>query len=147
MPRTKVADKQVSSGASRHFRVVFEPDGDGWHAYIPAVRGCRTWGRSLTEARRHIREALATCEDVFPDAARVARAAVFVEDVKLPARVRRELQRYARSRAQAEAQAAKLRGLTRAAAVELVKHLGVSLRDAGELLGLSQERVRQVMAA
>jgi hypothetical protein len=38
-------------------------------------------------------------------------------------------------------------GATRGAAVELVKHVGVSLRDAGELLGLSQERVRPLTAA
>jgi len=137
----------VSKGAARSFCVVYEPDGTGWHAHIPAVRGCRTWGRSLSEARRNIRQALATCVDVFPDAERVARKAELVEDVRLPARARRELARYAQARVRADAEAAELRAATHAAAVELVQRVGVSLRDAGELLGLSQERIRQVNAA
>lgn len=69
----------------RRFEVVLEPDeSGGWHAYIPKVRGCRTWGRSLGAARRYIREALATCVDVLgDDAERIARAAVLAETVKL----------------------------------------------------------------
>ena len=40
------------------FRVVVEPDGDGWHAYCPALKGygAVTWGTTRVEALRHIRE-------------------------------------------------------------------------------------------
>ena len=40
------------------YRVVVEPDDDAWHAYCPALQGYggATWGRTRTEALRHIRE-------------------------------------------------------------------------------------------
>ena len=64
----------------KRFEVVFTPDESGWHVEIPSVQGCHSWGRSLAAARRHIREALATCADVFgEDAADVAREAELVE--------------------------------------------------------------------
>jgi predicted RNase H-like HicB family nuclease len=40
-------------------RVVLEPDGDGFHAYCPALRGCHTWGATRDEALANIREAAA----------------------------------------------------------------------------------------
>lgn len=40
------------------FRVVVEPDEKVWHAYCPALEkwGAATWGRTQTEALRHIQE-------------------------------------------------------------------------------------------
>jgi len=127
-------------------RVVFQRDGTGWHARIPSVRGCLIWGRSLTAARRKIRRALSTCEDVFEDAAAVARRAELAEEVLLPTSVRRKLSSYVRERARAQVAQTRLR-LAQAQAVEaLVRDTGVSLRDAGELLGMAFESVRLVAA-
>lgn len=126
------------------FRVTYTLDESGWQASIADVKGCRTWGRSLSEAQRHIREALSTCVDVFPDADRVAKEAELIDDVRLPAKVRRRVERYVATKARAEAEAAALRKATRAAARALTEDAGLSLRDAGELLGLSQEGVRKV---
>lgn len=137
MPRKQVA-KDLT------FTVVLEPDGSGWHAHIPSVQGCRTWGRSLTEARRNVREALSTCEDVFPDAEAVAKRAVFVEDVRLPGATRKKLSAYTVAREEADVKAERARVAAERAAVSLIREAGVSLRDAGELLGLSRERVRQL---
>ena len=95
MPRAKVA-AQVS------FRVVYEPDEGGWHVYLPDVRGCRSWGRSITEARRNIREALATCADLFNNADAVACDATLVDEVRLPARAKRLVRRALEERAVAE---------------------------------------------
>jgi predicted RNase H-like HicB family nuclease len=130
--------------AMKTFTVVFEHDEVGWHASIPEVQGCRTWGRSLSEARRHIREALSTCVDVFEDAAAVAAEASFVEDIRLPELPSRAL---AEVRAAAEAQlraAEALRERSRAVAQALTA-TGLSLRDAGDLLGVSQEQVRTLL--
>jgi len=63
--------------AYREMRVVYEPDGAGWHVYIPEVAGCRSHGRSIAEARKNIREALALCADEIPNAAAVAKKARF----------------------------------------------------------------------
>jgi predicted RNase H-like HicB family nuclease len=40
------------------FRVVLEPDEDGWRAYIPELeaKGAATWGQDKEEALRNIRE-------------------------------------------------------------------------------------------
>jgi len=40
------------------FRVIIEPDGKFFHAYVPALSGCHTFGKSITEARKHIQEAM-----------------------------------------------------------------------------------------
>lgn len=59
-------------------RVVLELDESGhWIAAVPAVRGCHTYGHSLSEARSRIREALSL---FVPDAA----TAKLVDSAHLP---------------------------------------------------------------
>ncbi len=41
------------------FTVLIEPDGDAFHAYVPALRGCHTFGDSIAEATANVREAIA----------------------------------------------------------------------------------------
>lgn len=50
---------RVRTEVAAPLKVVFEPDGGAWHVHVPAVPGCRSHGRSLSEARRNLREALA----------------------------------------------------------------------------------------
>ncbi len=46
------------------YRVVLERDESGaWIATVPAVGGCHSYGRSLVEAKRRVREALALWVD------------------------------------------------------------------------------------
>ncbi len=40
------------------YRIIIEPDKKGYHGYVPALKGCHTWGKTLTETRRHLREAI-----------------------------------------------------------------------------------------
>lgn len=40
------------------YRVIIEPDGDSFHAYVPALTGCHTFGASIVEAKTNIREAI-----------------------------------------------------------------------------------------
>ena len=40
------------------FRVIFESDEGGYHAYVPVLVGCHTWGKTLEEVRENIREAI-----------------------------------------------------------------------------------------
>jgi predicted RNase H-like HicB family nuclease len=134
------------SGQKR-FEVVLEPDeGRGWHAYVPKVRGCRTWGRSLGAARRYIREALAACIDVLgEDAERIARDAVLEENVKLPGEAKKAVDEYLKTSRRVSELQDLAQMLAGEAAAKLTKHAHLSLRDAGDLLGLSHERVNQVM--
>jgi predicted RNase H-like HicB family nuclease len=130
------------------FTAIFEPDDGGWCVRIPSVAGCHSEGRSLNEARKNIREALATCVDVFgseAEADRVAETAEIVEDVRLPAGAKRALARVIASRRDAEARAAKAQQELAATAKTLTRKLGLSLRDTGALLGVSHERVKQLL--
>lgn len=41
------------------YRIIIEPDENNtFHAYVPALVGCHTWGNSLDEARQNIRDAM-----------------------------------------------------------------------------------------
>ncbi len=39
------------------FTVVIEPDEEGFHAFVPALPGCHTFGATVEEARANILEA------------------------------------------------------------------------------------------
>ena len=41
------------------YRVIVEPDErNTFHAYVPALPGCHTWGETLKETRENIRDAI-----------------------------------------------------------------------------------------
>ncbi len=40
------------------FTVVIEPDEEGYHAFVPALPGCHTFGDTIDEARANIAEAI-----------------------------------------------------------------------------------------
>ena len=121
------------------YRVVLERDESGaWIARVPRVPGCHTYGRTLEQARRRIREALALwIEDTD--------AVELVEDVRLPAAARDAVRRSRRARSAAEARRLDAQLATAEAAQALVEELHLGVRDAGELLGLSHQRVQQLV--
>lgn len=119
------------------YTVIYERDEKGlWVAHVKGVPGCHTQGRTIAQARERIREALSLFDEDVEHA-------TLVDDVRLPAAVRRLIgaQRLARSKQKAVEE--KLRELNIQTARTLTTEVGLSLRDAGELLGASQEAVRQ----
>jgi len=134
---------------ARKFVVEFEPDeGGAWNARIPSVRGCVTWGRSLDAARRYIREALATCVDVLgDDADRIARDAVLEEEFVLQTSATKALETYQAAHERLRFEQEIAQRCAASAARELVVTVHLSLRDAGSLLGLSHERISQLLKA
>ena len=135
MPRKEVAGVTPVS-----YRVVLERDESGaWIARVPRVRGCHAYGRTLEQARQRIREALGLwVED--------ADLAELVEDVRLPTVARDAIRRSRRARRAAEEKRADAQAATAEAAQALVEDLRLSVRDAGELLGLSHQRVQQLVS-
>jgi predicted RNase H-like HicB family nuclease len=130
----------------RTFKVVFEPDEDGWHAYIPAVKGCRTWGKTLGYARRNVREALSTCVDVLGENADViAKNADLQEDVRLPSSVLRALRR-AKVLGEKLAREADNANEARIAAIAALTAFRVGIRDVGNIVDLSHQRIAQLTA-
>src|SRR5438270_13191806 len=80
MPRKKMAGVRP-----RKYRVVFERDETGaWIARVPSVRGCHTYGRTLEQVRNRIREALALWVGDADEAE-------LVEEIRLPARVHKQI--------------------------------------------------------
>jgi predicted RNase H-like HicB family nuclease len=122
----------------KRYTAIFERDESGlWLARIASIRGCHTYGRTLEQARTRLREALGLWIDRPEDA-------VITEAIRLPADLRTAIQRSRRTRERAEREQENAQTETRAAAEALVEE-GVSLRDAGELLGLSHQRVQQLV--
>ncbi len=121
------------------YRVVIERDETGaWVANVRGVRGCHTYGRTLEQVRRRIREALSLwVED--------AETAELVEELRLPGDARQAIRRSSAARRRAELGRENAQTATAAAANLLVERLGLGVRDAGELLGLSYQRVQQLV--
>ena len=134
---TVLGGRMVEPMKRHRYRVVYELDESGrWIATVPRVKGCHTYGRSIEQARARIREALA----LF---VRQAGTVHLVDDVRLPVVAASAVAagRAARVRVEREQKRAKV---ALARAVSKLERLGLSTRDTGEVLGLSQQRVHQI---
>ena len=121
-------------------RVVYEKGNDGlWFVEVPSVRGCHTQGKSVAQARERIREALGLFRD---DADRVE----LKEEFKLPAELRNMVVHFLATRAKAKALEVEAQAAARKAAAALKKR-SFTVRDAGEVLELSHQRVQQLLEA
>ncbi len=122
------------------YRVVYELDADGiWVADAPDLRGAHTQGRTIPGARARIREVIALVEHINDESSfdleETFRAPGDAGQLIYAAREARERAR----KAQAEADE-----MTAAAARSLAA-VGMSTRDAGEVLGISHGRVHQLV--
>ena len=121
------------------YTVRFERDESGqWIATIPRVRGCHTHGRSLDEARNRVREALS----LF---VKNAETADLVDDIRLPVHARTMLRKVRDARTRARVEQARAARMAQHAADTLHKRLRLSVRDTGQLLGLSHQRIHQLV--
>lgn len=123
------------------YRVDLVRDESGaWLAKVPEVPGCHTYGRTLEQARRRIREAL----DLWvSDAAN----AELEFRVRLPADVRAEVKRARSARERSARAQLDAHEATVHAAKDLTEGMGLSLRDASELLHLSYQRIQQLVSS
>ena len=115
-----------------------DPEDDAWNVRIAGLDGCQTYGRSLRQAQARIREALALWLDRDPQQ-------LLVRD-ELPADLSAVADTVARARREAERAGTKAQEET-TRAVKRLTGLGLSRRDAAELLGLSHQRVQQLLEA
>jgi predicted RNase H-like HicB family nuclease len=118
-------------------RVIYRrsPKG-GWVASVEGVRRCRGRGRTLRQARRHLRSALAR---VVSDPYSID----FVEDVRLPPPARRLIVQHWAARRRLEKETARAEGATRAA-LEALLGLHLNIKDAGDLLGLPPLKLQKL---
>lgn len=114
-----------------------------WIAELVEPRGVHSWGRTLEQARRELREALAA----WLDDDKAAERAVFREHVELPRDVSEVVEAAREQRANAERIQADAQRALREAARVLVNQQHLSMRDAADVLGVSHQRVHQVLLA
>lgn len=126
--------------SGKSYVAVYERDAEAgaWNVAVKGLPGCQTYGRSLRQAHTRIREALALWLDVEPDSLQLRD--------QLPAALTSVADGVARARRNVEMAGAKAQQET-ADAVRRLTDLGLSRRDAAELLGLSHQRVQQLLEA
>ena len=126
--------------SSKTYTAIYDYDADdsAWNVRIKGLTGCQTYGRSIRQAQSRIREALALWLDT--DSARLS-----VRD-QFPAALASVADDVLRARSAAERAGAKAQQQT-IEAVKSLTDLGLSRRDAAELLGLSHQRVHQLLEA
>ena len=40
------------------YRTIIEPDGKHFHGYVPALLGCHTFGKTIAETKKNLKEAI-----------------------------------------------------------------------------------------
>jgi len=125
--------------AKKSYTATYAPAGEPgwWTVQIREVPGCITQGRSIAQARARIREALGLFLDVDEAVLDVR------DELELAPAMRRAIDAYPRRR-QAADREVEAASVAYREAVRLVLDAGLSTRDAGEVLGVSQARITQL---
>ena len=135
MPRTKVARKV------RTLTAVYEREGDMWVVHLAEEPRCHSWGRTVRQAKRHIHDAANLWFNVDSD------ALLIVDDVRPPAGTAGALRRATEARKRLEKAQGDTRRAWEDAARALVDKGHLSMRDAAAVLGISHQRVEQLLSS
>jgi predicted RNase H-like HicB family nuclease len=123
------------------YTVRYERDETGWWiAQVKEAPAAITQGRTIAEARRRVREALGLALGDDTAAQRVK----LKDDVKLPADAQRALRQARAARERLAVESERAQNTTAKAVRTLLKGMHLSVRDAGELIGISPQRVHQL---
>ncbi|HVA60586.1 MAG TPA: HicB family toxin-antitoxin system [Mycobacteriales bacterium] len=122
----------------RTYRANVERDGRFWLVRVPEVGV--TQARHLREVELMARDLIALVTDTEPSTFNLD------VEVQMPAAAKRRLDRAVRLRNQAKDTQAQAAEELRAAAQELAKS-GMTVRDIGQLLGVSYQRAHQLVSS
>jgi predicted RNase H-like HicB family nuclease len=125
---------------TKRYVAVYErdPESDAWLVHIKGIAGCHTYGRTLRQAEGRIREALAAWVDCDPEGLQIAS--------EWPAEVENAATSVSQARRDAAA-SARAAGAATAKAAKDLERMGLSRRDTADVLGISHQRVQQLLAS
>ena len=120
------------------YKVIYKLNETGeWTAWVRGLRRCRGRGRTLRQARRHLRAALARFDSE-------SHRADLVEDVKLPGSTRAVIARHWAARRRSRREEARAQEAA-GRAVEALLGLRLSVRDAADLLGVPYPKAQAML--
>ncbi|MEY2446782.1 MAG: hypothetical protein QOH79_258 [Acidimicrobiaceae bacterium] len=124
----------------KNYVAVYEHDADddAWLVHIKDIPNCHTYGRSLRQAETRIRDALGLWLDRDPEELTIT--------PELPPKVALVASKASQARYDAERAGTKAQEAT-IDAVRRLTDMGLSRRDAADLLGISHQRVQQLLAS
>jgi predicted RNase H-like HicB family nuclease len=130
----------VAMTKAKSYVAVYERDSesDAWLVHVKTIPECHTYGRTLRQAEARIREALVLWLDRDPSSLEIT-AEWPQELVEVATRVscaRREA-----------AESTRAAGATTTRAAKKLDRMGLSRRDTAEVLGISHQRVQQLLDA
>ena len=125
---------------TKNYVAVYErdPESDAWTVHIKSIPGCATYGRTLRQADARIREALAAWLDRDLDGLEIAS--------EWPPELEDVATKVSRARCDA-ASSAQAAGVATAKAARRLDRMGLSRRDTAEVLGISHQRVQQLLVS
>ncbi|MHB8572903.1 MAG: type II toxin-antitoxin system HicB family antitoxin [Candidatus Dormibacteria bacterium] len=113
--------------------------GEWWAITIPELKGVHSQVRRLNQAEAMGREAIGLYLDVPSDSFDVS------VEATLPAAVQADVERAKSVRGQADRLQEEAAGATARAARRLVEGANLTVREAGQILGVSHQRVAQLL--
>lgn len=119
-----------------------DPQSRQWMADIEGLP-VHTWGRTLAKVKGYAREALALHLDVSVED---LRGRLVFRTPQLPQAILEAIDQVEATRSAADTAAAKAAEAKTVAARALVRDAHLSMRDAAEVLGVSHQRVQQLLA-
>ncbi len=124
----------------KRYVAVYERDreSDAWLVHVDRIKACHTYGRTLRQAGERIEEALALWLDREPNE--------FVLEHRWP-RVVSEVATEVSQARSAAAEASQTASEATARAARRLTRMGLSRRDTAEILGISHQRVQQLLAS
>lgn len=115
--------------------------GRWWAVEVPDVPGVFTQTRRLDQVAPAAREAIALMLDIDPDLVDV------VVEPELPAELVEAITAARAAQADAERARSEAADRARAVVIRLQDEMGLTVRDVGQVIGVSYQRVQQLVAA
>ncbi|MGH8991480.1 MAG: hypothetical protein ACRDZ7_08130 [Acidimicrobiia bacterium] len=112
----------------------YDPDDNAWLVHAAEEERCHTWGRTLAEARRHIRDAVALWTE---------RPVEIIDRITPPPAATDAVQRYLALRDDLERLSDEM-ATAQLNAAGALRQAGLSMREASAVLGISHQRVGQL---